>query len=107
MQPQYLLVSTSCPDEIQATRIAKALVEAKIAACVQISAPIRSIYTWEGKICEEQEISLQIKCLQSRYAELEQLVTKLHPYQVPEIIAVPVTQGLPAYLDWIKDNTQP
>ncbi|MCH1930311.1 divalent-cation tolerance protein CutA [Shewanella sp. A25] len=107
MQQQYLMVSTSCPDEVQARRIAKALVEAKLAACVHISAPIRSIYAWEGKICEEEEMSLQIKCLQSRYAEVEQLIVKLHPYQVPEIIAVPVTHGLPAYLDWIKDNTQP
>lgn len=107
MQAQYLVVSTSCPDEVQAKRIAHALVEARIAACVHISAPIRSVYAWEGKICEEQEISLHIKCLQSRYAELEQLVLQLHPYQVPEIIAVLVTHGLPAYLDWIKDNTQP
>lgn len=107
MQPQYLVVSTSCPDDVHANRIAHALVEARIAACVHISAPIRSVYTWEGKICEEQEISLHIKCLQTLYPELEQLVLKLHPYQVPEIIAVPVTHGLPAYLDWIKDNTQP
>lgn len=107
MQDQYLVVSTTCPDESLANTLACALIESRIAACVHISAPIRSIYSWEGKICEEQEISLHIKCLQSRYAELEQLVLQLHPYQVPEIIAVPVTHGLPAYLDWIKDNTQP
>ncbi|MGE6317017.1 divalent-cation tolerance protein CutA [Shewanella baltica] len=107
MQHQYLMVSTTCPNEVQANTLARALVESRIAACVHISSPIRSIYTWEGKICEEQEFSLQIKCLQSRYSELEQLVLRLHPYQVPEIIAVPVTHGLPAYLDWIKDNTQP
>ncbi|MCH1932317.1 divalent-cation tolerance protein CutA, partial [Shewanella sp. A25] len=65
MQQQYLMVSTSCPDEVQARRIAKALVEAKLAACVHFSAPILSIYAWEGKICEEEEMSLQIKCLQS------------------------------------------
>lgn len=107
MQHQYLVVSTTCPDEVQANTLARALVESRIAACVHISAPIRSIYVWEGKTCEKREISLQIKCLQSRYAQLEQLVQKLHPYQVPEIIAVPVTHGLPSYLDWIKDNTQP
>ncbi|MGL4612386.1 MAG: divalent-cation tolerance protein CutA [Shewanella sp.] len=107
MQDNYLLVYTSCPDEAQAKRLAHALVEAHLAPCVQISAPIQSIYYWEGKLCQEQEVSLQIKCLQSRYAQLQQLVQQLHPYQVPEIIAVPVTHGLPAYLDWIKDNTQP
>ncbi|MGL4838740.1 divalent-cation tolerance protein CutA [Shewanella sp.] len=107
MQDNYLLVYTSCPDEAQAKRLAHALVEARLAPCVQISAPIQSIYYWEGKLCQEQEVSLQIKCLQSRYAQLQQLVQQLHPYQVPEIIAVPVTHGLPAYLDWIKDNTQP
>ncbi|MGL4449504.1 MAG: divalent-cation tolerance protein CutA [Plesiomonas sp.] len=107
MQDNYLLVYTSCPDEAQAKRLAHALVAARLAPCVQISAPIQSIYYWEGKLCQEQEVSLQIKCLQSRYAQLQQLVQQLHPYQVPEIIAVPVTHGLPAYLDWIKDNTQP
>ncbi|MGL5360873.1 MAG: divalent-cation tolerance protein CutA [Shewanella sp.] len=107
MQDNYLLVFTSCPDAPQAERLGRALVEARIAACVQLSAPIQSIYCWEGQLCQEQEVSVQIKCLQSRYGQLEQLVQQLHPYQVPEIIAVPVTHGLPAYLDWIKDNTQP
>lgn len=103
---EYLLVQTSCPTREVATQIARTLVEQQLAACVQISSPITSCYSWEGKVCEEQEFSLQIKCLAACYPKLQQAVIASHPYEVPELIAVPVSQGLPAYLEWIKENSQ-
>ncbi|MCL1035783.1 divalent-cation tolerance protein CutA [Shewanella submarina] len=103
---EYLLVLTTCPSKEEASALARTLVEQKLAACVQISAPITSCYSWDGKVCEEQEFSLQIKCLAACYDALQQAVIASHPYEVPELIAVPVSQGLPAYLEWIKENSQ-
>ncbi|ABZ75246.1 CutA1 divalent ion tolerance protein [Shewanella halifaxensis HAW-EB4] len=107
MQNEFLLVITSCPSEEQAKILARELVKNKLAACVQISQGITSVYEWQGELCEEQEFSLQIKCLAQHYSAIEHTLSKLHPYDVPELIAVPVTQGLPAYFDWIKETTQP
>ena len=107
MQNEFLLVITSCPSEEQAKTLARELVKNKLAACVQISQGITSVYEWQGDLCEEQEFSLQIKCLAKHYSAIEHTLSKLHPYDVPELIAVPVTQGLPAYFDWIKETTQP
>ncbi|MGS0675719.1 divalent-cation tolerance protein CutA [Shewanella sp. 0m-4] len=107
MQNEFLLVITSCPSEEQAKTLARELVKNKLAACVQISQGITSVYEWQGDLCEEQEFSLQIKCLAQHYSAIEHTLSKLHPYDVPELIAVPVTQGLPAYFDWIKETTQP
>lgn len=104
---EYLVVFTSCPTQTCATELARALLTQHLAACVQISAPATSLYHWDGEICEEQEVSLQIKCLASCYDALAQQLQELHPYKVPEIIAVPVTAGLPVYLDWIKEHSQP
>ncbi|MCE9687610.1 divalent-cation tolerance protein CutA [Shewanella sp. AS16] len=105
MQTEFLLVLTTCPDTEQANALAKALVQAGVAACVQISPGLTSVYHWQGELCESREAGLQIKCAAGRYAELERLVLELHPYQVPELIALPVSHGLPAYLDWIKETT--
>ena len=107
MQNEFLLVITTCPSQEQAKTLAHELVKAKLAACVQISQAVTSVYQWQGQICEEQEFGLHIKCLVQHYNALEQLLSKLHPYDVPELIALPVTQGLPAYFDWIKETTQP
>jgi len=107
MQDEFLLVMTTCPTKDSAIKLAKALVKAKIAACIQISSPITSIYCWEDEICEEDEFNLQIKCTAQRYSALEMMVKQLHPYQVPELIAVSLTNGLPAYFDWIKETTTP
>ncbi|ABV85912.1 divalent-cation tolerance protein CutA [Shewanella pealeana] len=107
MQNEFLLVITTYPSQEQAKTLAHELVEAKLAACVQISQAVTSVYEWQGQICEEQEFALHIKCLTHHYNAIEQLLSKLHPYDVPELIALPVTQGLPAYFDWIKETTQP
>ncbi|MCL1057395.1 divalent-cation tolerance protein CutA [Shewanella sp. Choline-02u-19] len=107
MDNEFLLVMTTSPDEALAKSLAHTLVQGKLAACVQISSLMTSVYEWQGEICEEKEFCLQIKCLAKHYAAIETAVLELHPYDVPELIAVPVTQGLPAYFDWIKETTQP
>ncbi|MCL1145524.1 divalent-cation tolerance protein CutA [Shewanella marinintestina] len=107
MQNQFLLVITTCPSAEHAKNLARELVKNKLAACVQISQAITSVYEWQGELCEEQEFNLQIKCLAQHYSAIEHTLSTLHPYDVPELIAVPITQGLPAYFDWIKETTQP
>ncbi|MGI2258911.1 divalent-cation tolerance protein CutA [Shewanella sp. GXUN23E] len=102
----YLLVMTTCPSLAVAKQLANMVVDGQLAACVQISGPITSCYVWQDKVCEDQEFSLHIKCLASCYQALEQALTAQHPYEVPQIIAVPIIRGLPAYLEWIKENSQ-
>ena len=107
MPESVLLVITTCPDEVVAKHIAHELVAAKLAACVQIYPGLQSIYQWLGEICEAPELALHIKCLLSQYPAVQQKVLELHPYDVPELLALPVTLGLPSYFEWIKDTTQP
>jgi periplasmic divalent cation tolerance protein len=100
-----LLVITNLPDAASAQTLALSLVEQRLAACVNILAPCRSVYRWQGKIELAEEVPLLIKTTTTRYAELEQAIVKQHPYELPEIIAVPLAKGLPAYLDWIAEET--
>lgn len=102
-----LVVLTNCPDEASAERIARALVENRCAACVNRLAPVASTYRWEGAIEDAVEIPLLIKCTRDRYPAVEQTIRQLHPYTVPEIVALPVVAGFPAYLRWVDDETQP
>ena len=102
---ETLLVLTNCPDEKVANTIALAVVEAKLAACVNILPRVQSIYRWQGKIESATEIPLFIKCTVALYPALEKLVASLHPYETPEIIALPIVQGLPAYLNWVAAET--
>ena len=105
---QILLVITNCPDEETANAIALAAVEARLAACVNILPRVQSVYRWQGKIESATEIALFIKSTATSYPALETLIHQRHPYHVPEIIALPVERGLPAYLDWIaSETTQP
>lgn len=103
MEP--LLVLTNCPDEATANAIALAVVEAKLAACVNILPRVQSIYRWQGRVESTSEIPLLIKSTATIYPQLEQSIRDLHPYEVPEIIALPITQGLPAYLNWVTAET--
>lgn len=105
--PEILLVLTNCPDEEVAERIARALVDNRLAACVNQLAPVDSIYRWRGVVEQASEIPLLIKCTRGRYPEVEQTIRQLHPYTVPEIIAVPVVAGFAPYLRWVDDETQP
>jgi periplasmic divalent cation tolerance protein len=100
-----LLVLTNCPDAACADAIADAAVGARLAACVNILAPCRSIYRWQGAIERAEEVPLLIKTSAERYSDLEALIRMHHPYDVPEIIALPIARGLPAYLDWMAAET--
>ncbi len=100
-----LLVITTLPDETHAVKMAEALVLERLAACVHTFSPGVSVYRWQGQIHKDQEVMVLIKTVASRYAELETAIKRLHPYDVAEIIAFPITHGLPAYLKWIVDET--
>lgn len=100
-----LLVLTNLPDAYSAHALAGALVEARLAACVSILAPCRSVYRWQGKTENAEEVPVLIKTTAARYAALEAAIRARHPYELPEIIAVPVDRGLPEYLDWVSSET--
>lgn len=102
---EILLVITNMPDRVTAERIAKTLVTKGGAACVNVMAECTSIYRWEGKIEHASEVPLFIKTTNAAYPELENTLRKLHPYKIPEIIALPVSAGLPEYLDWVLQET--
>ncbi len=102
MPDPILLVFCSCPDRETAERIATTLVERRLAACVNIGAESTSIYRWEGKLERASEQMLSIKSSAAAYPALEQAILALHPYELPEIVAVPVERGLPGYLHWIE-----
>jgi len=101
MDNNALLIITTAPDDVTAERIASALVEAELAACVNILPGMRSIYRWREKMQAGQEQLLLIKARASGYAAIEKEIEALHPYELPEIIALSIDAGLPAYLDWI------
>lgn len=103
---QVLLVLTNTPDEACAHSIARALVEQKLAACVNVFPGVRSVYRWQGNIEQASEVTLLIKSTQDRYAELEAAIKAAHPYDVPEIIAMPVVAGLPGYLGWVATESK-
>jgi periplasmic divalent cation tolerance protein len=101
-----ILVFSNAPDRATAERIAIALVAEGVAACVNVLAECNSVYRWKGGIEHADEIPLLIKTTSEAYPRLESELRKLHPYEVPEIIAIPVNIGLPAYLDWVKTETR-
>ena len=100
-----MLVLTNCPDEEAANAIALAVVEARLAACVNILPRVQSIYRWQGRIESATVIPLLIKSTAASYPALEQAIRTLHPYEIPEIVALPITAGLPAYLNWVAEET--
>jgi len=102
-----LLVLTNLPDREAATNLARALIERRAAACVNVLAACTSVYRWQDKIEEANEVPVLVKTTDAAYPALEQAIRELHPYELPEIVAVPLTRGLPAYLDWVIAETQP
>ncbi len=104
--PEALLVITTMPDSAAAERLSRSLVEQGLAACVNIGAPVTSIYRWDGEMQQGSEVMLTIKTTQERYPALERAITEGHPYELPELIAVPITNGLPGYLAWIEECTR-
>ncbi|MGQ0659206.1 MAG: divalent-cation tolerance protein CutA [Chromatiales bacterium] len=102
MSAEFLLVLTTCPDAQTAERIAGRLVEDRLAACVNIQGGIRSVYTWRGAVESAEEYLLLIKTARERYPEVEAAIRARHPYELPEVIAVPIIAGSEAYLGWIS-----
>lgn len=98
---QALLILSNFPDAVSAERCARELVENKLAACVNILSPCRSVYTWKGGVETAQEFPLLVKAPSTQYTRIEQLIQRLHPYELPEIVAVAIDKGLPAYLEWV------
>jgi periplasmic divalent cation tolerance protein len=96
------IVLTTCPDAASAERLARILVEEGLAACVNILPPMRSIYRWKGKIEDASELLLVIKSAAAHFPAIRDRLRALHPYELPEIIAVPIVDGLPAYLAWLN-----
>jgi periplasmic divalent cation tolerance protein len=103
---ETLLVFTNLPDAESARTLARQLVEQRVAACVSVLAPCRSMYRWQGRIEDAEEIPLLIKTTATRYNALEAAIRAGHPYELPEIIAVPVACGLPGYLAWVAAETE-
>ena len=102
-----LMILTNCPDEATAERIARTLVEQQLAACVNRLAPVHSTYRWQGAVEHAVETPLLIKSTRERYPEVEATIRSMHPYSVPEIIALPIGIGYAPYLRWIESETQP
>ena len=106
MSIEVLLVLTNLPDRDSAQRVAEALIENRSAACVNILAACTSVYRWQGKIESASEIPLLIKTTRTAYPRLEATIRAHHPYELPEIIAVPIDMGFPGYLQWVAQETQ-
>lgn len=103
--PPVLLVFTTLPDTTVAQTMARLLVEQRLAACVSVLPAAQSCYRWQGQVEEATEIPLLIKTTTARYAALEAAIRENHPYELPEIVAVPVVAGLPDYLSWVAAET--
>ena len=101
-----LLVLTNLPDRAAAERLADLVVEKRLAACVNILAPCRSVYRWKGAVQHDEEHPMLIKTTAERYPELEKALRAAHPYELPEIVAVSIERGLPAYLEWVAGETK-
>jgi len=102
-----LLVISNLPDRASAETLAKALIERRAAACVNVMSPCFSAYRWQGAVETAEEHPIFAKTTRDRYELLERVIRELHPYELPEIIAVPLAGGLPAYLAWVEAETRP
>lgn len=106
-EPQVLVVLCTVPvDGGHAERLARSVVSAKLAACVNVVGPIRSIYEWDGAVADEPELQLLIKTTSERFAALEEHLCREHPYEVPEVVALPVTAGSLPYLTWVAGQSR-
>lgn len=105
--PAWLTVLTTTDSEEKAHALAQGAVEARLAACVQISAPVTSVYRWQNAIETTEEWQLLLKTTAQRYDELEAHLLAAHDYATPEVVAVPVVRGSARYLDWISSETAP
>lgn len=106
MADEYLLVLCTCPGNTIAAEISTALIEQNLAACVNRVSGVKSWYRWDGHLRQDEEVMLLAKTTRARFAELEVMIKKLHPADVPEIIALPIVAGSADYLDWIGSATR-
>jgi periplasmic divalent cation tolerance protein len=102
--PNVIVVFVTCPNRRVADAIARGLVDERLAACANIVPGLTSIYRWEGKVCRDREVLLLLKTKRSGFTALARRVRELHPYSVPEIIALPVALGAQAYLSWVAES---
>jgi periplasmic divalent cation tolerance protein len=102
----FILVISTVPNEEEGKAIAEKLVTERLAACVNLSSSVQSLYRWQGSISTDSEFMLFIKTRNDLYSKLEQRIRELHSYDVPEIIGIPVCQGSQSYLEWIKKETK-
>lgn len=111
MDPTYdapaVLVTTTHDDERAAQALARSAVEARVAACAQVGSPVRSFYWWEGRVEDATEWVVTFKTPASRWPALREHLLSAHSYDVPELIITPITDGLPAYLTWLAEETTP
>jgi periplasmic divalent cation tolerance protein len=106
MATDHVLVLTTAPSEEEGRRLARELVDARLAACVQMSSPIRSVYRWKGEVYDEPEWQLWIKTASDKVDDLVAWLPEHHSYEVPELIVLPITSGWSPYLDWITAETR-
>lgn len=102
-----LICLTTCPDADSAGRIATALVDERLAACVNVVPGLRSTYRWQGEVTRGDELLLIIKTSRDRFDALRERLPMLHPHELPELVAVEAADGLAAYLDWVRAETRP
>ena len=107
METDVCLVVTTCPDEATAVRVAETLVDRRLAACVNLVPAVTSVYRWHGQMERSAEVLLLAKTTTDCLPELQETVLGQHPNELPELIAVPVTQGLAPYLDWVRRACKP
>lgn len=103
---KHLLVITTCPGNITAKQIANEVVMERLGACVQVIPGVQSFFRWVQRVDTSEELLLLIKTTVERYPELEARIKAIHPYDIPELIAIPITGGLEEYLTWIENNTR-
>ena len=101
----YIVIYITTGSVNEAKKIGRALVEEKLAACSNIISPVRSIYSWQGKICDDKEALMVLKTKKKLFKQIVKRVEKLHSYDVPEIIAMPIVEGSSKYLSWLKEET--
>jgi periplasmic divalent cation tolerance protein len=104
--PEYVEVRSTTDSREEADKICAAVVEARLAACAQVSGPIRSTYWWQGKIERADEYFLAMKTTRDRFPELARVIRANHSYEVPDIVAVPIIEGTDDYLEWISSETR-
>jgi periplasmic divalent cation tolerance protein len=103
---EYIQVSTTVAKRSDAERIAKVLLDKKLLACTQIIGPVTSVYRWKGKIEKSKEWLCLAKSKKSRYKEIEEAIKRIHPYELPEIIAVPIIEGSKEYIGWMQKQVR-